>query len=263
MRTQKWLYLDAKSKKIEWSENFPEDSVCLREAWFEKDGSIFNWSAFRKKWPKGIRISDLVTEKEKKEYIEDYHAALHSSLLKKVFEYKDCLPRTNFNALRARAFDRQPFELSTAHFRDFDGEPYPIVCFGDRANIRVYPEEILILDEKREISAITRRIAEALAVNYDDITEHEEPYIFLGLSQYGLRMPERRPALYEEGLFVDELTADLSDIEGTIELAFSKDYENPQDGCYRVDTMELEDVDSELLSMICLIAENHRGEHLR
>ena len=101
------------------------------------------------------------------------------------------------------------------------------------------------------------RINKALLANFDEVTDHDEPYISLSLVD-AFPMPK----VYEPigDCFVDELLGQLRE-DKTIDdlvIGISQSYGS---GVERVDEIYLEDLDDEELASLAEIAEKHQGKH--
>lgn len=103
------------------------------------------------------------------------------------------------------------------------------------------------------------RIDKAVLANYDEISDHAEPYIYLSLADEGLAIPECYEATADE--FVDELEGELQR-DGTVRGVVLCFAHRVDDCIERTDEIDLSELDDDYLSRLVEVAEAHKGEHV-
>lgn len=103
------------------------------------------------------------------------------------------------------------------------------------------------------------RIDKAILANYDEISDHHEPYIYLSLAEEGLAIPKCYHAGADE--FVDELEGELQH-DGTVHGVVLCFAHRVGDCIERTDEIDLSELDDEYLSHLVEVAEKHKGEHV-
>ena len=259
-RIKLYLILPSDSPRLTWSVTSAEGTV-IKQGWFDlPDGTEepvmlkpFNWRSYTQKWPIGTDRSELSPERHR-EFVTDFYDAAES-----------LFPRPEFKANYEpySEYDGSGFKIVCRNYEEAANEPLAVptwkIELSDGTRLDAEYDEIFFADSYAGSDLAYDEIARALLENFDEITEHEEPYISLGLSQYGL--PTTGIPQIADNEFIDELWADLEEAqEGVgLEVAWSASYDNPDDGCYRVDSVNLTDIPYDLFMLIWWIARHHEG----
>lgn len=261
-RIKLYLILLSASQRLAWTRT-PADGTVIRQGWFDLPGDAnepvvlkpFDWRSNTQKWPVGTDRSALSPERHR-EFVTDFYDAAESLFPRPVF-------KANYEPYSK--FDGSEFKIVSRNYEEVADEPLAVptwkIELTDGIRLDAEYDEIFFADSYAGSDLAYDEIAKALLENFDEITEHEEPYVSLDLSRYGL--PTAGIPQITGNEFIDELWADLEEAkEGFgLEIAWSAPYDNPDDGCYRVDSVNLTDVPYDLFMLVWWLARHHQGNH--